>query len=98
MNLEKMNMAQWESVLVVGGQQFAQIGHYFTIWKNHKKWHAIPQFAFNLKIAMMQDFPLSAIKIVQGETLLCSKISILQEMTGSWLINHQLRQSSKEIH
>ena len=27
MNLEKINMAQWESVLVVGSQQFAQIGH-----------------------------------------------------------------------
>ena len=52
---------QQESVILVGGQQFAQIGNYFTIWKNllllsispskhnqfkiRKKCHAIPQFA-----------------------------------------------------
>ena len=28
--------AQWESVLVVGGQQFAQIDNYFTIWNKTK--------------------------------------------------------------
>ena len=52
--------AQWKSVLVVGGQQFSQIGNYFTIWKNlllsislskhnqlkiHKKCHDISKFA-----------------------------------------------------
>ena len=52
--------AQWESVLAVGGQQFAQIGNYLTIWKNlllsvsppkqnhskiRKNCHAIHKFA-----------------------------------------------------
>ena len=56
--LTKYNIAQWESVLVVGSQQFSQIGNYFTIWKNlllsislskhnqlkiHKKCHDIPK-------------------------------------------------------
>ena len=27
-------IAQWENVLVVDGQQFAQIANYFTFWKN----------------------------------------------------------------
>ena len=31
-HLVKGTNAQWESALVVGGQQFAQIGNYFTIW------------------------------------------------------------------
>ena len=29
-----VSIAQWESVLVVGGQQFAQIGNYFPLWKD----------------------------------------------------------------
>ena len=49
-----VDIAQWESVLVVGGQQFAQIGNYYTIWKNllllispsnRKKCRVIPEFA-----------------------------------------------------
>ena len=59
-NIPYFTIAQWENVLVVDGQQFAQIADYFTFWKNlflsispskHycfeicKKCHAIPQFA-----------------------------------------------------
>ena len=55
----QLTIGHWESVLVVGGQQFAQIGNYFTIWKNlllsippskhnqskiRKKCHDIPEF------------------------------------------------------
>ena len=28
-----LHIAQWESALRVGGQQFAQIDNYFIIWK-----------------------------------------------------------------
>ena len=51
--------AQWESALGMGGQQYAQIGNYFNIWKNllskspskhnqfkiPKKCHDVPKFA-----------------------------------------------------